>query len=175
MGRGIFALALISAGCVGWDDVPGASVRAVAVDSDQAAWEDAVGAAVDAWGDALAAVGCERPFVLSDEGHEVRLVPDSEWTNNPHWSGKTWPSSPLDHGRIEIRQGHSGSETYRRELLHELGHAIGLQHMTVEGGPAIMIPTTDLADLTTRDVTAAACVLGCGPCDPAADPYSGGS
>jgi hypothetical protein len=161
-------LALLVTGCAcgyRWDDLPGAVVTPVAADGP--AWTAEVRGAIVEWNDALFAVGCSWPFALGTEGgHRVELVPHDEWS---------WPDDEIGRATddsIVIREGGDGG-VYRPILLHELGHAIGLCHADPAFGPSVLTPAHTSQSLTPRDVAAAACELGCGPCDSNADPYTG--
>jgi hypothetical protein len=103
--------------------------------------------------------------------HPVRLVPVAEW-RFPGRSGITTddvPSQPP--GSIEIRLDDAAAAYRHTYLLHEFAHTLGLNHADPAFGPSILTPTPSSLHLEARDIVAAACALGCGPCD--GDPYDG--
>jgi hypothetical protein len=159
-------------GCgVTWSD--GTPVRATgstwALDAfprSRALWQDRVRSDVDRWGDALEARGCARPFSYeptNPDAREVRLVPVSSWT---HGTAVGW----WHNGLVEIRAATDGTiDRYAHDptwtvLLHELGHAMDMQHvdypslMTAKGPSYEVDPT---APIPARDVDSAAQLLGC--------------
>jgi hypothetical protein len=178
----VVVLASLATGCVtdGWDDVPNAQVRPESRDPavSGAQWRAEVTAAVDEWAALLAERGCEAPFVVSTDSvgdHPVRLIANADWDGDKV-DGRTWSDAPTQPpGSIEIRggMGRPGKEiSWRRDvLMHELGHALGLGHADRELAFSIMTPTFSTSEVTADDVSAAACELGCGPCDATADTY----
>lgn len=149
------AFALSLSGCVdssvNWHDVPTATLTPYSNATNTDAWRARVELASNLWAQAVAPLGCERPFVVGDDGHPVTLVPVQEWTLDEHdgWTGSE---------EIEIK----GDEPPAVALLvHELGHAMGLTH---RGGPSIMTSVVGRG-IYDVDIAAAACVLGCGSCE----------
>jgi hypothetical protein len=166
---------VLASGCTstwsGWDDVPTSPVFATSDIRDLAApWAAQVAKDINTWNTALGDVGCPAPFKLGDAGRPVELVPIDEWGLDSTVRGQT------DDDRIRVRPALLAINgvflDHPALLLHELGHAIGLNHSDSVFGPSVMTlePTADT--LQPRDIAAAACVMGCGPCDQP-DPYAG--
>ena len=129
-----------------WTDVPTASVHV------EGAHAPDVGEAIDAWESVLPA-HCPVPFALADHGHRVRVLAASSWPWRADAAGVITPG-----GNIDVRDGDSAVVV----LEHELGHALGLEHVT--NRPSIMSPTGELPDAPTpEDGEAAARALGCQP------------
>lgn len=147
---------------VAWIDVPGAHIWAVASPQFADVWRSEVTNASEAWNVGLVARGCPRPFVVADDGHLVKLVPSDQWH---HASANGWTDA--DTIEIEERKGVAPTPFV---VMHELGHALGLDHARASFGESVMFVSGDHG-LQVRDLAAAACRMNCGPCDPAADPY----
>lgn len=165
------ALVVLPACELQWDDVPGAELRPVAEPGallDSIEWEGFVMEAASVWNTKLVAIGCPAPF-SSDSvergGHAVRLVPDAEWTE-PVFVAYTTGDDPTGAGEIAVSD-RIGPSHLSMILQHEMGHAIGLDHIEPNTEPTIMLArsnTTDpQIDATDRDVAAAAIALGCAP------------
>jgi hypothetical protein len=178
----IVTFVLTLAGCqqTGWDHVPGAVVRPESRSPavSDAAWRQEVMDAIDEWADLLAPLGCERPFLMSDDpvgDHPVRLIANDDWPR-PGIDGVTFADEPTQPaGMIELRTGPEvNGERWRKDvLLHELGHALNLDHSDPINGESIMTPRFTTGGITDDDITAAACAMGCGPCGTTRDPYDG--
>lgn len=154
-------------GCLGrgdWPDVPTATITPVARPELHDAWTKAVANEAEAWNSALERLGCAPPFAVGDAGHPVRLIPDSDW-------GDADTDGETDGYEVRIRE-HRGAIPPIRALIvvHELGHAIGLDHADPKRGQSVMIGI-GLNVWAERDSAAAACEMGCGPCEEDADPY----
>ncbi len=156
----------IAAGCCdsGWSDFP-ATVTPVAPSEYLGDWTIQVNYAITNWNEGLAALGCPEPFQLGVGGHRVMLVPPEEW-HDPDKAGFE------SNGTIEVLQGNTMSlaEGGSAVVRHELGHGLGLGHADPAYGPSIMTSPAG-GMIYPRDFAAAACRLGCGPCD-GADPYN---
>ena len=148
----------------GWDDVPTATITPRASTAHDAEWTAFVTDQAAVWANILAPFGCAPPFVVGDGGHVVELVPASDWSYGDGVGGMTTDV-------IEVREAKTGGVRRSSMLLHELGHALGLDHADAAFGASIMTAKVGTA-IAARDVAAAACRLGCGPCDPQADPYA---
>lgn len=138
-------------------DFPGAKVRPVATADNYDMWVTHVTKLTSAWAAAVAPFGCEAPFVLAPDdvdAYPVKLVEPSDW-DEPDLIGACW------YNRIEVLHNSVISAT----LAHELGHAMGLEHHDEEFGQSIMDNTGAPRVVTEGDARAAACQLGCGPCD----------
>jgi hypothetical protein len=121
---------------------------------------------VQLWNDALIARGCPVPFTVGPEGHRIELVPMERWRYDTA-AGYT------DTQSIQVRVRDDGSMRDDGTVVHELGHALGLDHASAAFGPSVMIGKGhETRVVLERDAAAAACELGCGVCDPDADPYS---
>lgn len=147
----ILALVVIVGGCLpgpwGYDDVT------LSPKSNQDRWFGSVERAAEAWNSVLREHCHRNVFRVSSDGdHEVRLVPVAAW-DRPQFSGY------LDHdgGYIAIRDGRKDSEE-QRILIHELGHALGLAHVTDH--PSIMDPNVG-DEMTEADVEAVIELAGC--------------
>jgi hypothetical protein len=157
-------LALVSgpaAGChdTAWDDVPGATLRPVDTRGDgptlgpRVVWSEEVAHAADVWNSALAARGCPAPFgSVGPEGdHPVRLIERADWDHGTEVAG-------MEHSDGWIEVVHmSTPEQRRRVLVHELGHAIGLDHM----GGGVMNAKARSDTPSEAELTVAADLLGC--------------
>jgi len=120
-------------------------------------WTEMVDAARAQWSAPLVAMGCADPF----EGTEVSpviLVPDTEWTT-PDSIGETSADRIVVKGTMaqELANGSSSSV-----LPHELGHALGLEHVGALRDPAsIMHTPSDQTRPSAMDLDRAAETIGC--------------
>lgn len=164
MRKMFFLLCLLPACDGAWDDMPNAHVHANAVRPDQQeAWSYEVSRRIGSWNVLLEERGCEAPFQMADDGHEINLIPEADWPHNSRYAGLAFGDDVWGPGRIDIKG--DLAEQHGGALLHELGHAMGLGHTDPADGPSIMLPVTGESRLLDRDLEAAACLLGCGPCD----------
>lgn len=153
----------------GWSEVPTAQVTAEVQESTQEfqdAWINKVSSDTDSWNQALISIGCPPAFEVIDGGKPIILVGFDTWSDNSPVSGVT------DTSRIRIRSSKDQGVMMDNPsvLLHELGHTFGLEHADPKWGPSILL-TPPSRTIQPRDVEAAACRIGCGPCNEGADPY----
>jgi len=161
---GWFVVMALLAGCTewrGWTDMPTATVTP----AGPAEWQTVVAGGIQLWNDALSARGCPTPFTIGPGGHRIELVPAERWEYDTA-AGYT------DESAIEVREK-DGSVRDDGTVVHELGHALGLDHASIDYGPSVMIGKGhETRVVLDRDASAAACALGCGPCAADADPYA---
>ncbi len=129
-------------------------------------WEAQVAEGSDEWNASVGPLGCPTLFRVGPHGHPVNLVPRAYFPY-PAEGGET----PHDGGFISVMMTSVGGPNAESKiiLLHELGHAIGLDHADPAYGPSIMT-SYPASDIQPRDVDAAACAITCGPCDAATAP-----
>lgn len=144
-----------------WDpsDFPGAKIRIEAAPEHQQWWHDSVEMVTTLWATKLEAYGCEAPFVFArggEDAYPVTLIENEDW-ENPKTGGECYWN------RIEVRHNDSAANT----LAHEFGHAMGLEHFDTTKGSSIMHSHSGSNSMVIEewDAMAAACMLGCGPCD----------
>lgn len=136
----LVAVAMLS-GCVqatlhrGWDDTPGAVLTPTVSDGlDPASWKSDVEVAAQTWNAALSRCS-DDVFSLGEGGHVVRQYTAEDWPY-PNSIGITKIGHPHT---IEVV--HLDDTSYRqRVIMHELGHAMGLEHTEHAG---IMHPGGD--------------------------------
>ena len=152
-------LALLTTGCTefAW---PGGDLALRPETTDRLApiagrWRSEVATAAARWNLAAESAGCADRFRLDDgpDAHPVRLYLRDEWPFDPDHLGETagGPGGVID---VVDRWGTRSGDNLPT-LLHELGHALGLEH-----GPGVMaenVPT--LTEPTADDV--AALTAGC--------------
>lgn len=155
----ILALTLLLTSCGGrfWLDVPVAYVHAV---GDDPRWPSQVAYAVGVWNHHLRAIGCPPPFALSasGRGHAVVLLPDERWDHARGSGGYAQSDTPWRVGRIAVRE-ELGPDPRATVLLHELGHAMGLEH-SADPGSIMHVPPL-VSYISFRDVTDAAALMRC--------------
>lgn len=149
------AATLLATACDTTWNVPEAPVTPRSAPDQLEAWTLRVQTDIDTWADALAELGCTTPpFVLSPvgSGYDVTLVPRADWTDSDHVG--------FQHADgIDIRSRTDGSPPTGGTLLHELGHAMGLDHVV---GRASVMNEIGAPRLMPGDAEAAMAVLGCG-------------
>jgi hypothetical protein len=171
------ALTLLLTGCASgfpWGGIPAERGEAplpirpvvgdaVSVGDPDAAWTAMAARVAGDWAEALAPYGCPPPFIVSESaGHLVWLVPEAEWHQDDGYLGMTYPDDGWGDGWSEVRW--MGDFGRHRILLHELGHALGLDHHPdahTGGADGIMTPapTADLP--TAEEAASAAAIIGC--------------
>ena len=175
MGRSLLVcVVVVCVGCANkefWqNDMP---VKAVTMESNAyaaEAWQTQVEWDISRWRDVLPE-GCDMPFHFDQDNPDARtvtLVPSSDWPDGGYigtFSGRKSTIIILEFNMLT--QDDFKHNFYWNELLHELGHSFGLGHSDPAYGPSLMLPRG--GKMEPRDIEAAACYLGCGPCGP--DPF----
>ncbi len=161
------ALSLLASCSTGWGDVPGARICAE-VPSDPAGaalawWGPEVQAAADRWAELLGA-GCPPPFVYAagavDGGmpaHPIRLIAERDWT----WGPGVWGNEQDGAGgAVDVRSSLDRPGRHM-VLMHELGHALGLDHRPTSEQDALMRPYPTVDTPNASEIAEARALLGC--------------
>jgi hypothetical protein len=117
-------------------------------------WGGVVRRAVDTWSQSLGP-DCRFPLEVGEGGMPVTFYSSGRWPDDPAAIGM-YLFGPFGEGRaIDVR----GNDRYAT-LVHEMGHAIGLQHSSDRG--ALMYYTFNgVQGPTPGDVAEARAALGC--------------
>jgi hypothetical protein len=123
-------------------------------------WYIEVVTAIDMW-QAVLPPGCPRLFRVvgqnEPDAKPIRWVPREEWEWDPGWAGVTC----YDPAFIAVKD--RSPNTHRPVLLHELGHALGLEHDDDLGDAEVMTAGSYALAPSPRDAERLARELGCWP------------
>lgn len=159
-------LSLLLAGCTtdwnAWD----VGQRPVAAEGSDPAWTYRVDAVADMWAARLFESGCTTvyPFDGSAGTVPVYLLAEDvydSFAGAPGTDGLTWTY------RMNVLGTVADLTTARNfgfgTLAHEMGHALGLEHVSVADDPkSVMHPMSDgISEPSARDVEMVMDILGC--------------
>lgn len=156
------------AGCDGaaWHDVADGETAVITPsapgfsESDAKWWSVIVESAVVTWNERLESAGCRVPFTVGAGGHAVTLRHSETWTADT--CATTYDGRDLG-GYVEHIEVQSGECASVPTVIHELGHAMGVEHPDDDMMPVLMNPwpSRQPFELTEWDVAAAVSALGC--------------
>jgi Matrixin len=150
----VFTLALSTSACtdIGWEG----DIHTLVPQGARSTWPDSIQRAAGAWSDRLERV-CQRrvfivtePRIASESEHPVQLIAPEKW-DQPKLGAYTTDRL------IRVKDAYDDL-TEQRILMHELGHALGADHVTDR--PSIMNDSVQ-SDITREDVAMIAELAGC--------------
>lgn len=155
-----FLILIAVAACspTGLFDLPEAALRPITTERFEGSvaaeqWPDQVHVAVESWNNALVEAGCDPVFRIigvddEEQAYPVTLRHPDEWTHGEKVAGRM-ASGHLGEGWIDVRANAPMSWNLP-VLIHELGHALGLEHD--EGDSALNAMVSNHTAPTAHDV-----------------------
>lgn len=149
-------LLLSFAGCINQNSWPvGTSAAAISKDPiQQASWERSVTSAVNKWNDSLVSIGCSEFLIVDTLEYSDRKIILEPMKNQPN----STTIGEFDGNSIVV-YGDSG-ELKMPVLLHEIGHAIGLDHNNRK--TSVMLKSPVRFEPDAQDLIDASKLIGCG-------------